>query len=228
MATERRIHFLHIGKNAGTAIGSLFPRINAANAGVRIHKHPHKVKLRDLPSGEDYIFAIRAPEARFKSGFYSRKRKGQPRIHVEWSAHEAAAFAAFEDANDLAEALFREDERGHQAIMAIASIGHCAVPQITWFEHCAFFLQSHPPLAILRQSRLQDDCRALVAALGIDVDITLPDNPVHKHANDYRDVPELSPRALANLRSWYSQDYAFVRMCEDLIKARDPNRCKTV
>ena len=219
MAQERTIHFLHIGKNGGTAIGALAQRISAAGQGLRIHKHHHRVKLYDLPAGQDYIFAIRSPEARFRSGFYSRKREGRPRIHVPWSVDEAAAFAAFEHANDLAEALFEEGERGHRAIMALTSIGHCAVPQIAWFERCGFFLETRPPLAILRQSRLDDDCRALVALLGLDVEATLPRDPVRAHSNRYEGVPELSPRALANLRNWYSHDYAFVRMCEDHVAA---------
>lgn len=217
MTPERPIHFLHIGKNAGTAVSSLFPLINGMGSGVRLRKHHHRVKLRDLPAGEDYFFAIRSPETRFRSGFYSRKRQGRPRLHVAWSSDEAAAFAAFDHANDLAETLFRDDKRGHQAIMALTSIGHCAVPQIAWFERCGFFLERRPPLAILRQSCLLEDCRTLLARLGIARDVVLPDDPIERHANDYEGTPELSPRALENLRSWYSQDYAFVRMCEAFI-----------
>ena len=50
-------------------------------------------------------------------------------------------------------------------------------------------------------------------------DDLLPDDPVTAHRGDYSNVPELSPKALANLRQWYSHDYAFVRMCEAYIEA---------
>lgn len=219
MARVRHIHLLHIGKNGGTAINVLARRINDSDQGVHIQKQHHRVRLANLPQGEEYIFAIREPADRFRSGFYSRKRKGGPRLMVEWSPDEAAAFATFEHANDLAEALFEEGKRGHLAVKTITSIGHCAVPQIAWFDRCGFFLENNPPLAILRQARLQEDCSALVALLGIAIDDLLPDDPVTAHRGDYSNVPELSPKALANLRQWYSHDYAFVRMCEAYIEA---------
>src|SRR5215469_6421945 len=99
------IHFLHIGKNAGTQIKFVAQQINQNDENCRIVTHPHEVKLGHLPQGARYFFSIRNPLTRFKSAFYSRKRKGLPRFFLDWSAEEKQVFSSFEHANDLAEAL---------------------------------------------------------------------------------------------------------------------------
>lgn len=75
---RRPVHFLHIGKTAGTHLKAMLERINEAQQDIEFVGHGHKVHLKDLPPGEDYFFAIRDPIARFVSGFYSRKREGGP------------------------------------------------------------------------------------------------------------------------------------------------------
>ena len=74
----REIAFLHIGKNAGTQIMHLAQQLKPH--GIHVHQLPHSKKLYELPLAINYFFSIRHPITRFKSGFYSRKRKGQPRI----------------------------------------------------------------------------------------------------------------------------------------------------
>jgi hypothetical protein len=91
-----KLIFLHIGKNAGTQILHLANQLQ--HDGIVINKMPHRSKLRDIDENDQYFFSIRDPISRFKSGFYSRKRKGQPRIYSEWTPHEAAAFKSFEHA----------------------------------------------------------------------------------------------------------------------------------
>ena len=86
----REIAFLHIGKNAGTQIMHLAQQLK--QHGVVVHQLPHSKKLFEVPLALNYFFSIRNPVTRFKSGFYSRKRKGQPRIYVEWTRAEALAF----------------------------------------------------------------------------------------------------------------------------------------
>ena len=102
----REIHFLHIGKNAGTAIASLLSYWNQQCSDIGFVKHSHSVRLRDLPPPAEYFFSIRNPVSRFVSAFYSRKRKGLPRFHFEWSPDEELAFKTFEHATNLAEYLF--------------------------------------------------------------------------------------------------------------------------
>ena len=206
------IAFLHIGKNAGTQIMNVARQL--ISHGVKVVKLGHSVKLSVLPSDTRYFFSVRKPESRFFSGFYSRKRKGQPRIYSEWSKHEKVAFNLFEDANELAENLFSDSLRGIQARNAIKSISHTGMQQVDWFQRCAF-LDQQPPLTIIRQENFVLDMQKLLTLLNVDVDVTtmITSDRVFAHKNDYSNVPPLSDLALKNLKQWYIQDYYFYDMC---------------
>ena len=206
------IAFLHIGKNAGTQIMNVARQL--ISHGVKVVKLGHSVKLSLLPSDTRYFFSVRKPESRFFSGFYSRKRKGQPRIYSEWSKHELVAFNLFEDANELAENLFSDSLRGIQARNAIKSISHTGMQQVDWFQRCAF-LDQQPPLTIIRQENFVLDMQKLLTLLNVDVDVTtmITSDRVSAHKNDYSNVPPLSDLALKNLKQWYIQDYYFYDMC---------------
>jgi hypothetical protein len=215
------IHFLHIGKNAGTQIKQVIEQINAAPSGLKIKSHKHNIGLRQLPAAERYFFSIRRPDTRFMSGFYSRKRKGQPRTYVEWNSHEGMAFAAFEHANDLAEALFERGSEGRAAMCAIISITHPAMHQIDWFQQAGHIFDLRPPVAILRQEALAEDIATFVRRIETPVKVSLIDDPVGAHANDYTGVPPLSEKAMAKLQRWYVRDYEFYNRCTDWIAAQD-------
>ncbi|MCB1311206.1 MAG: sulfotransferase family 2 domain-containing protein [Sedimentitalea sp.] len=222
LALDRRhkLHFLHIGKTAGSQIGHLCESVNAASKDWRFVKQHHRVRLADLPRGAAYVFGIRHPVSRFRSAFYSRKRKGQPRNYNEWSPEEARAFARFDHANDLAEALFEDSADGRAALAAMLSIKHVSTRQTAWFEPHGTFLRSRPPLAILRQEHLAADLAALAARIGLDCPLTPTPDPVVAHHNDYRGAPELSARAVDNVERWYAADIAFVGACEAWIAAQ--------
>ena len=86
MRSKEIVHFLHIRKNAGSQLRYLFEKINAGGwpdpaAAGGAQGHPG-----DLPPDARYFFSIRDPIARFKSGFYCRKRKSLPRYEIEWTA----------------------------------------------------------------------------------------------------------------------------------------------
>jgi len=216
-AIDRRqvIHLLHLGKTGGTALADAVARVNGdPRAPVRFVKYGHKVKRADLPPGEPFVFAVRDPIARFYSGFYSRKRKGQPRTYVEWTPGEAAAFAAFPHAEELAAALFTDGRQGVRALDAMRAIRHVRDFQIDWFDDLARLFDVEPPLAILRQHRLRDDFEALLAATGVATPAALPEDALGAHRNDYRDCPPLSPPARANLARWYAADLQFVALAE--------------
>jgi hypothetical protein len=108
------ILFLHIGKAAGSQIGALSKKIGE-QAGVSISIMPHQIGLRDIPRKKPFFFSIRNPMARFKSGFYSRKRQGLPLHPRAWTPQEAMTYADFEHANDLAEVLFCVRHMRHQS-----------------------------------------------------------------------------------------------------------------
>lgn len=176
----------------------------------------HMRKLYEVPAGVEYFFSIRDPISRFKSGFYSRKRKGQPRIYVEWTRPEAAAFGQFEHANQLAEALFRTDRAGDMALQAIQSIRHTAMQQIDWFERMCF-LDLRPPLWIIRQENFASDFGMLLKKLGLSLayaDLQPAQDAATAHRNDYSQIPELSDLAKENLRRWYARDFVFYDLCQ--------------
>ncbi|MEM1378622.1 MAG: hypothetical protein AAGG69_14665 [Pseudomonadota bacterium] len=214
---ENDIAFLHIGKNAGTQIKQCADQLK--HHGVRIRKFGHNLTLEQVPDHIEYFFSVRDPISRFRSGFYSRKRKGAPRIYSEWTAHERIAFEKFEDANELAEALFRPDEKGFDAAMAIKSIFHTSMQQIDWFHRSAF-ITHRPPLWIIRQEHLEADLDMFLRKLGLSLRATdlLSSDPVKAHSNDYGQSPELSSLARKNLQRWYCQDVQFYQLCERWIR----------
>lgn len=216
--TQKTIHFLHIGKAAGSQIKHLANQVNAAQTAWRIKKYPHHVDLKDLPDREPYFFSIRHPLSRFTSGFYSRKRKGQPRLLVEWTAHEKRAFKAFEHANDLAEALFEDSPRGANAFYAINSMNHTAKGQVDWFFKRGFLFDIRPPLWVIRQEHFAADWAQFLDRIGLARYLPPTEDDTRAHRNDYSNVPPLSDRAKENLRRWYCQDIEFYKRCEEWIE----------
>ena len=214
----RELHFLHIGKCAGTQIKALAGKINTMNSNSKIVVHRHSVTLASLPRDAEYFFSIRSPDTRFSSGFYSRKRKGRPRFNVEWTSSEREAFLNFEHANDLAEALFSEGTQGWRAFAAMQSIQHLAINQCDYFKHCGAFLSNRPPLTIIRQEHFEPDITILIGKLGLNALPPLETDPVTSHRNDYSDAKPLSEKARANLRKWYMQDFELYRQCNSWLE----------
>ena len=217
----KNIHFLHIGKAAGSQVRYLTSILNDSQTDWHFIKHRHRVSLRDLPRKAPFFFSIRRPHTRFVSGFYSRKRKGQPRLFVDWKPNEKMAFKRFEHANDLAEALFADGQRGHDAFDAINAMNHTAKGLRAWFEKRGFFLDRRPPLGIIRQEHLDADWARLMTRLEIENPPAPTQDKTRAHRNDYADTPSLSDQARANLTRWYVQDIAFYDRCTAWIDAQD-------
>lgn len=217
----RDVAFLHIGKNAGTQIMHLAQQLKPH--GIHVHQLPHTKKLYEVPPALSYFFSIRNPITRFKSGFYSRKRKGQPRIYAEWTSAEARAFGQFDHASQLAEALFRPDDVGLLAAQAIQSIRHTAMQQIDWFERIGF-IDLRPPVWIIRQENFEADFAMLLNRLGLRVtygDLVPARDATTAHSNDYSQVPPLSDLAKENLQRWYARDFVFYDLCVEWMKRND-------
>lgn len=210
------IAFLHLGKNAGTQITYLAGQIEAAT-GVKIVNCGHETKYFMLPEKTRYFFSIRNPLSRYQSSFYSRKRKGQPRIYNEWTEDEHIAFSKFEHANDLAENLFRNDRLGYEAAQAIFSISHTSRQQIDWFQRAGQFLTLNPPIWIIRQEHFDEDFSEFLSRgkIGLSYsDLKVSEDAVTAHKYDYADTPTLSDTAIANLERWYARDFVFYELCE--------------
>lgn len=224
------LHFLHIGKCAGTAIKRVMNKVNQQKGYDLFIQHPHRVTLTDLPANAAYFFSIRNPITRFYSGFYSRKRKGQPRLYVEWREEEKLAFSRFAEANDLAENLFSGGELGLHAFAAMQSIRHVRQPQHSWFPDVEEMLYKRPPICILRQEHLAEDFMFFRQAADIAESIGLEADPVKSHKNDYSKTPPLSNKAIENLEKWYAVDMMFYQLATEWIKMnqRDLGPIKTI
>lgn len=66
--------------------------------------------------------------------------------------------------------------------------------------------------------------RELIRRLGLDMEPDISRDPRQAHRNDYSQVPDLSPKAVANLTRWYAPDFEFLRICEDWIRSLRPGR----
>lgn len=214
---QKTIHFLHIGKNAGTEIVRYTNKINNLQSNFKIIQHRHDVKLVDLPNNDDYFFSIRDPITRFISAFYSRKRKGQPRLYVEWSNNEEIAFNTFENPNDLAECLYEDSVLGVKALQSIKSIRHTSMNQIDWFNFCGYFLITRPPLAIIRQEYFDADIKKFMSILKLDP-FVIEKNIKDSHITEYSEMDKfLSDKAKNNIRMWYKNDFEFYKICTSWI-----------
>lgn len=210
--SRQKVHFLHVGKCAGTAIKDLAAQINALPNGPRILAHGHSKKISDLPADAVYFFSVRHPVSRFVSAFYMRKRKEQPRLYREWTPGEQEAFERFSEANDLAENLFSPSGEGRAAFAAMQSIGHMSF-QHRWFNVRDVFC-ARPPLCVLRQERLNDDVAHLLRLLGVAHAVDLPTDNTRAHRNDYSQIPPLSAKAIENLKAWYAVDIEYYRLVD--------------
>jgi len=217
---REQVHFLHIGKCAGTAIMDVAAMLEETSPDMRIIYSGHDTYLMDIPETDRYFFGVRDPITRFRSGFYSRKRRGRPQYDYHWTQGEALAFANFEHANDLAEALFAQGETGRRAFMAMKSIRHCSQNQVDWFSRAGDLFVNRPPVWILRQEHFAADFAVLCGRLGLDFDAVYAKQNAggaNSHANDYTGAPPLSDLAKANLARWYAPDFELYAMCENWI-----------
>lgn len=217
LSRKEKVHFLHIGKTAGSQIKKILNQNGGSKFKFTIHSH--KVKLRDIPASERYFFSIREPISRFKSAFYYRKNKGLPGVYQDWSAFEKQAFDWFPTANSLAEALFEDDIAGEKAFQAMQSIAHVASHQVDWFERCGI-LETQPPISIIRQEHFLNDMRfflqKLFSGTEFHFEVTTDENLVRK--NKYPIDASLSSRAISNLEKWYCRDLIFYTQCTQWIE----------
>lgn len=209
------VHFLHVGKAAGTQVHQVVQQVNQSRHSRKLVVHGHETELRHVPPGQDYFFSTRDPATRFRSGFYSRLRKGQPRLYVEWSDQERLAFERFSHANELAEALFAPGKLGSDATAAMRSIRHCSRNLVDWFKFNGHMFEVRPPVWIVRQEHFAADLDVFLKRIGYEApaELARSDNK-EAHANNYEGIPDLSEKAMTNLRRWYAQDYAFLELCE--------------
>ena len=206
------IHFLHIGKTGGTALGRVFhgnQRVGNSWLGL----HEHSTTVRRLPKNDQFTFVLRDPVDRFVSAFYSRYRQGKPAYSIPWTEAEASAFASFPDANSLAEALSSpEPECRESARAAMHAIGHVRTRYRDWLGSVENLseLSHRIPLAGW-QPELDSYLCCLVDTLGGDPgQYRFPSNAAKSHKGGHGGRAELSDLAIENLLEWYGDDIRWV------------------
>lgn len=216
-----RLHFLHVGKTAGSAVKYAIESYPNPHTRYVIYLHPHETTLRNVPQGEKFFFFLRDPVSRFVSGFYSRQRQGRPRYFLRWTPAEEAAFARFSSPNALAAALSSADvNEKAQAEMAMENILHVKDSYWNWFESRDYFSSRLSDLFFVGfQEQLSADFEIVKAKLGLP-DLVLPQDEVHAHRNPGHLDKSLEETAIANLQTWYAADFEFVALCKNLVQER--------
>lgn len=210
------VHYLHIGKTAGTSLKEALRAYNRHRARrYYFAVHDHTFTLRDVPESDFCLFSVRDPVSRFVSGFYSRKRQGLPRTRNPHTPLEALIFERFPHANELAEALSGDLGDRSTAVNGMKAIGHVRTSLWDWFGG-RFLLDSEKRkvVGILRQEELERDLHALEEALSLERPLEFPGDSERRHENDYSHLAPLTETAVGNLRVWYRQEYAFLEMLE--------------
>ncbi|MBK5928385.1 hypothetical protein, partial [Rhodobaculum claviforme] len=169
-AVPAPVFMLHIGKTGGTFVKRVLKDPDLfVQQPVLFVPFGHNIRHCHLPEGARFLFCTRDPVRRFASGFASRQRMGRPPSHRPWSRAEAAAFARFATANDLAEALDSADTAEQAAARAaMGAIKHVAQPHSHWFSDRARLARDIAAGRALRvrQEALVPDLEAVLARLG--------------------------------------------------------------
>lgn len=210
------VHFLHIGKTGGTAIIEAI-KYNLTNNKYIIQIHGHDFRLKDVPIGHKCFFCLRDPISRFVSGFYSRKRKGQPKYNNPWKINEEIAFNQFSTPNELAFALSSEDINVQEsAIKAMKNIGHVKSHYWDWFHDKEYFVSRIEDIMFVGyQENLECDFEKLKKILLLPNSLQLPQDKVISHRSNSNEDKHLDDKAKQNLMLWYAQDYKFIKLCKE-------------
>ncbi len=212
------VHFLHIQKTGGSAIKESI-RYNLTNDKYVIQLHGHGFTLKDVPKGHKCFFVIRDPISRFVSGFYSRKRKGQPKYNIPWKINEEIAFNQFSTPNELALALSSENtDIKESAIRAMKNIANIKSSYCDWFHDEDYFLSRLEDILFIgEQEHLECDFEKLKRILFLPDQLKLPQDKVKAHRSNSNEDKHLDDQAKENLMLWYAQDYEFIKLCQEKI-----------
>ncbi|MEZ4874061.1 MAG: sulfotransferase family 2 domain-containing protein [Flavobacteriaceae bacterium] len=207
------VHFLHIGKTGGTALTQMLKEVHSSRYHFKIH--PHEFTLQEVPEGHLAMFFLRNPVDRFVSGFYSRKRKGQPAYDVPWNEAEEKAFHAFETPNALAEALSSDEGKvREQAMDAMKGIRHVNTHFGDWLVSETYLEKHKRQLFYIGfQENFSEDVKQLYKKITRKA---LKTEIAKSHQAPEKEDKYLSAIAQENLAHWYSEDIQLYQFCKKL------------
>jgi hypothetical protein len=215
------VHFIHIGKTAGSALKEgvrlrkfIWQNVTISGKYIfQMEKHPFT--MQHLKKDEYVFFIIRDPISRFISGFYSRMRMGQPRLYNPWSPEEEVAFGKFQTPNQLGEALSSDDQDLKiSAEKALRGIGHVKSSFWDWFISQDYIIKRKKSLLFyLKQETLNQDLERIGKTLGFNFPQPA-DDEVNAHKNPEHFDKKLSETARENLRNWFKEEYKFLKWIE--------------
>jgi len=190
-------HFLHIGRTGGSELRNRFKYINM-HTNVRILHRKHYITLRDIPASSEYLLTTRDPVQRFISAFESLRLKPiMTKSRIEKELHDY-----FSSANDLAESLFDDSIIGYQASRFMNGVWHLAQKQSQFV--CIEDIYRRKPFFHFHTENLDIDFQNFCNKLGINTP------PLSKSNSGGYSSYDLSPKALNNLKIWYSDDYSLI------------------
>lgn len=207
------VHLLHIGKTGGTSLTKMLQGICSKKYTIKIH--PHEFSLQDIRKEDLAIFFLRNPIDRYVSGFYSRKRKGQPTYNVPWNESEENAFGMFETPNNLAEALSSDNKMLQaSAIKAMQGIRHVNTHFKDWLVDISYLENHQNQLFFIGfQESFSADVKTLYQKL---TGKTWAQEVVKSHQTSVTEDKTLSEIAIINLTRWYQEDINLYQYCKTL------------
>lgn len=208
---DEPVHFLHIRKTGGMAIRAALKPVAEA-FGTRLA--PHKTRLADVAAPERAFFFVRDPVVRFVSGFNSRLRMGRPLLDRPWNDGEARAFAAFQTANALAEALARDDPA---ALDAMGTIRHINQPLSYWIGSEELVRSCLDRIVWIGWTQtLAADFEEIKRRLGLPPAARLPDDDLTSHRTPEGMDVALSASGRGAVERWYAHDLRLLDVLKDL------------
>lgn len=213
MRRQRVVHLLHVPKTGGTAVKTALGRCRIPRD-VRLVRHGHLVRLRDIPERDHVAFFIRDPVARYVSSFNDRLREGRPGHVSPWDDFERAVFKRFPTPESLAIALSSDDpEMRAEAARAMQGT-HLLRARLTDWLGDPDFLRSrrHQILLVGRQEMLEADFGRMKSMLGITSRCELPTDK-NAHRAPGTQAVTLSEEAAATMREWFALDQELIDIC---------------
>ncbi|MEM7528699.1 MAG: hypothetical protein AAF416_13625 [Pseudomonadota bacterium] len=209
------VHFLHVGKTGGIALGRAIVPYERQGGRI-ILWHPHETSLRDVPVGEKVFLVLRDPLDRIRSAYKARQRQGGKSLPTPAPGAERDVFSRYPSLDALGQALgSAEAEERHRAETAFHSVKHLQ-------DHYGHWLVSHDYvrerrddiLLICRQERLATDFEALKQKLGLPAHAALSTDAHRANRAPAGKEAALSAEGEAGLRRILAEDYELIAFLE--------------